>query len=83
MNIEGYPRRQEQVGRWKVNIVSYKVGDQYYCTVNNVEPGATLAARPGLQTGRSREKGSRQSQGARGQDPGRGIDQVCFSRAEA
>jgi len=43
MNIEGYSRRQEQVGRWKVNIVSYKLGDQYYCTVDNVEPGATLA----------------------------------------
>ena len=42
MNIEGYSRRQEQVGRWKVNIVSYKLGDQYYCTVDNVEPGATL-----------------------------------------
>jgi len=43
MNIEGYSRRQQQVGRWKVNIVSYKLGDQYYCTVDNVEPGATLA----------------------------------------
>ena len=43
MNIEGYSRRQEQVGRWKVNIVSYKLGDQYYCAVDNVEPGATLA----------------------------------------
>jgi hypothetical protein len=47
MNIEGYSRRQEQVGRWKVNIVSYKLGDQYYCTVDNVEPGATLARSQG------------------------------------
>jgi dsRNA-specific ribonuclease len=43
MKAEKYSKRQEQVGRWKVNIVSYKLGDQYYCTVDNVEPGATLA----------------------------------------
>ena len=43
MKAEKYSKRQEQVGRWKTNIVSYKLGDQYYCTVDNVEPGATLA----------------------------------------
>ena len=43
MKAAKYSKRQEQVGRWKVNIVSYKLGDQYYCTVDNVEPGATLA----------------------------------------
>jgi len=43
MKAEKYSKRQEQVGRWKVNIVSYKLGDQYYCTVDNVETGATLA----------------------------------------
>ena len=43
MKTEEYSSRYEQVGRWKINIVSYKLGDQYICTVNNVEPGATLA----------------------------------------
>jgi len=47
MKAEKYSKRQEQVGRWKVNIVSYKLGDQYYCTVDNVEPGATLARSQG------------------------------------
>ena len=42
MKVEQYSRRQQQVGRWRVNIVSYKLGDQYICTVDNVEPGATL-----------------------------------------
>jgi hypothetical protein len=47
MKAEKYSKRQEQVGRWKVNIGSYKLGDQYYCTVDNVEPGATLARSQG------------------------------------
>ncbi len=33
--------------RWKVHIVSYKVGDQYFCTVDNDEPGATLSRSQG------------------------------------
>ena len=43
MKVEDYTRRQEEIGRWKVNITSYKLGNEYYCTVDNVEPGATLA----------------------------------------
>ncbi len=47
MKTEEYSSRYQQVGRWKINIVSYKVGNQYICTVNNVEPGATLARAQG------------------------------------
>jgi hypothetical protein len=43
MKVEGYTRRQEEVGRWKMNITSYRFGDRYICTVDNVEPGATLS----------------------------------------
>lgn len=43
MRPEEYARRQEQVGRWRINIVSYRLGDRYLCTVDNVEPGARLA----------------------------------------
>ena len=43
MKVEEHSKRQQQVGQWKVNIVSYRLGDRYYCTVDNVEPGATLA----------------------------------------
>jgi hypothetical protein len=43
MKPEEYSSRYEQVGRWKINIVSYKLGQEYICTVNNVEPGATLS----------------------------------------
>lgn len=43
MKPEEYSRRQQEVGRWKINIISFKLGDRYYCTVDNVEPGAWLA----------------------------------------
>ena len=26
----------------KVNIVSYKIGNKYYCHIDNVDPGATI-----------------------------------------
>jgi hypothetical protein len=47
MKVEEYMRRQEEVGRWKMNIISYRFGDRYICTVDNVEPGATLARAEG------------------------------------
>jgi len=43
MKPEEYSRRQEDVGRWKINIISFRLGDRYYCTVDNVEPGARIA----------------------------------------
>ncbi len=43
MKPEEYSRRQQEVGRWKINIISFKLGDRYYCTVDNVEPGARIA----------------------------------------
>lgn len=47
MKPEEYSRRQQQVGRWAINIVSYRLGDRYYCTVDNVEPGARIAREEG------------------------------------
>jgi hypothetical protein len=32
-----------QVGEWKVNLTSYKIGDKYYCHIDNIDPGATIA----------------------------------------
>ena len=43
MKPENYSQRQEQVGQWKINVISYKLGDKYLCTVDNVQPGANLA----------------------------------------
>lgn len=43
MRAEHYRRRQEEVQSWKVTITSYKLGDRYHCTVENVDPGARIA----------------------------------------
>jgi hypothetical protein len=43
MKAEDYQDRQEKVLDWTINIVSYKLGDRYFCTVDNVDPGARLS----------------------------------------
>jgi len=44
---EDYHRRQEAVGDWQIGVTSYRIGDQYYCTVDNVSPGARLTRSAG------------------------------------
>lgn len=44
---ENYNSRVEQVGEWKIRVTSYKLGDKYHVTVDNVDPGAALARSEG------------------------------------
>jgi hypothetical protein len=38
------PREREQaVGRWRVRLTSYRLGAEFFCTADNVDPGATVA----------------------------------------
>lgn len=37
-----YRTRIEPVGKWKIRITSYRLGDEYICVVDNMDPGATL-----------------------------------------
>lgn len=57
MKPEDYVRRQETLHGWPVNCVSYRLGDRYYCTVDNVDPGARLARGEGA----SREEAEREA----------------------
>jgi hypothetical protein len=41
MKAEGYMKRRQPLGDWQVEIETYSVGDVFYCTINNVDPGAT------------------------------------------
>jgi hypothetical protein len=43
MKTEKFRERQEEAFGWKVNIVSYRLGERFFCTINNVDPGARLA----------------------------------------
>ncbi|MEK8024194.1 MAG: hypothetical protein AAB229_10355 [Candidatus Hydrogenedentota bacterium] len=43
MKAEGYAARIERCGEWQFRVTTYKLGEEYICTVDNVDPGATLA----------------------------------------
>ncbi len=43
MKSEDFQERREELGGWAVNIVSYRIGDMFYCTIDNVDPGARFA----------------------------------------
>ena len=35
--------RTESLGKWRIRIKSYQLGDAYICSVDNVDPGAVIA----------------------------------------
>ena len=43
MKAEDHQQRRDELAGWAVNIVSYRVGDTWHCTVDNVDPGANVA----------------------------------------
>ena len=47
MRAEDYQRRREEIGGWPVGIVSYRLGDRFFCEVDNVSPGARIARAEG------------------------------------
>lgn len=47
MKSEEFRERREQLNGWNINIVSYRIGDRYYCTIDNVDPGARFARAEG------------------------------------
>jgi hypothetical protein len=47
MKPEEHTRRQEQLAGWAVTIETYKLGDVYHCTIENVDPGARFARADG------------------------------------
>jgi hypothetical protein len=47
VNAEGYAKRRQELGGWPIEIETYKIGDVYYCTINNVDPGARFARAEG------------------------------------
>ncbi len=60
MRTEDYQRREEKLAGWPVGIVSYKLGDQYVCEIDNVSPGARIARAEGA----TREDAEREAKAA-------------------
>jgi len=40
---QDYRERTESVPPFKIHIVSYRLGEKFYCTVDNVDPGANVS----------------------------------------
>ena len=47
MKSEEYAIRQIEIGGWPISIETYKVGQVYYCSISNVDPGARVARAQG------------------------------------
>ena len=47
MKAEDYTERHDVIDGWKVHIVTYRIGDRYCCTIDNVDPGARFARAEG------------------------------------
>jgi hypothetical protein len=47
MKAEEYAERNETVDTWPIHIVTYRLGKTYYCTIDNVDPGARFARAEG------------------------------------
>jgi hypothetical protein len=48
MRAEEYQTRTESVGEWKVRLASYRLGDDWICVADNVDPGASIARGNGI-----------------------------------
>ena len=59
MKAEDYQRRRESHAGWTMNIVSYRLGDRFYCTVDNADPGARLSRGEGATATRLKDRRSR------------------------
>jgi hypothetical protein len=49
---EQYSERKVEVEGWPVNLTTYRLGETFHCTADNISPGACIAR----TTGRTREE---------------------------
>jgi len=47
VRAEGYAKRRQPLGDWEIEIETYQAGDVFYCSINNVDPGARFARAEG------------------------------------
>jgi hypothetical protein len=43
MNPDDYTERELELANWPVRLISYKLGESWFCKVDNVSPGAQIA----------------------------------------
>lgn len=47
MRSEEFRETRQTLDGWPINVVSYRLGDRFYCTIDNVDPGARFARAEG------------------------------------
>ena len=48
LKSEDYQESRRELDGWPINVVTYRVGERYYCTIENVSPGARFARAEGV-----------------------------------
>ena len=61
MKVEDYQTRRESHAGWTMNIVSYRLGDRFYCTIDDADPGARLSRGEGATRADAEEQALRKA----------------------
>jgi hypothetical protein len=56
MKPQNYSKRKVQVAGWEANVTTYQLGDRWYCTVDNVSPGAWITKTEGASREEAEQK---------------------------
>ncbi|MGH7057447.1 MAG: hypothetical protein ACREFZ_06110 [Acetobacteraceae bacterium] len=43
LRAEEFRRRKDRIAGWEAGITSYKLGDEYFCEIDNSSPGGRIA----------------------------------------
>jgi hypothetical protein len=43
MRVEEHRERELKIEDWPVRLTSYRIGETFHCTADNISPGASLA----------------------------------------
>lgn len=62
MRTEEFQQRQLEVGGWPVRLTSFRLGETYHCTADNVSPGARLCRTEGVTREEAEEKAVQRSE---------------------
>ena len=63
MHAEDFSERQVEVSGWQCRLTSYRLGEVYHCTADNVSPGARLARATGATKEEAERKALEQAAG--------------------
>ncbi len=58
---EGHQRRKATCEGWEIGITSYKLKDRYYCKIDNIDPGATIARGQGASAEEAEQEALRKA----------------------